>query len=248
MPVGKIQLALNNARKAYLALHPQPIVCHDLKLLYYPVPKVASTSIKNYLLNHSEIGRSAAIPRDASGNRAPSVVHSFEYPRISTSAAEVLRLNGYLSFAIVRDPIDRIWSCYCDKITDRRNANLSMHPGFKRYNTLTGRSWFSNEMSFEAFLNAIALIPDALADEHFRSQYRFLPLHAGKVALDELIHVEELDVRFNSLLERHLIAGKLSVRSNSAASKKPSLVLTPELRNKIERRYKRDLSLLGYSL
>jgi dermatan 4-sulfotransferase 1 len=136
------------------------IVVPKLKLAFGRVPKVANSSIKIALARHVPV----APDIDERPGRDQYWIRAGDGSAHMASAAAVLaRTDGFLVFAFVRDPFDRLASCYVNKILKAKTfpplfAALGLAPG----------------MSFDAFTGRVAEIPDAIADDHFRSQSAML--------------------------------------------------------------------------
>lgn len=87
----------------------------ERKLLYIPIPKCASSTIKNYL------------SYGLTGETHKEAVHRkmLEYYRFVTPADLKTRYADYFKFAVVRDPVDRVASFYSRNVTTgaiRRSA------------------------------------------------------------------------------------------------------------------------------
>ena len=237
----KLRTGMVNARKAWTKRQPLAVVIHKLRLVYYPVPKVASSSLRRYFLMHA-----LAEDRDDIATLPQEAIHQeFVYPTLPRRKAAAL--EGYTSLAVVRNPFDRIWSCYQDKVAGQAKANGKLHPGLQRYNKLTGRVIFSPEMSFLEFCRTISNIPDFLADEHFRSQHRLVPADRSAFQVDYLVRQEELDARMTEICERLGLPAWQSERVNAVRSPRQSGGgFTEEIVELLWRRYTRDLRLTGY--
>lgn len=238
---NRVRTALINGRKAWRRLFPTAIVCHELKLLYFSIPKVASSTVKRYLMEHGyEKGRMSA------EDITMGVIHGYPFPRVT--ASEIRRLDCYTSFCVSRDPYARIWSCYVDKVLKNRESGRQLHPGFQRYNHLFGRRMFDLQMEFSAFLKSVAKIPDWMADGHFRSQHRFLIRRGGQLVVDKVIPIERLDDGMTAFLrERNLPEWRTSnVNPSKASQLKPHW--SAESIELVNRRYGVDLKLLDYPL
>ena len=161
-------------------------VFDELKLIYMPIYKVASTSIKTALLQSESASGSAPYPQYMEIHRETSYGHH--------SVLNV-KQRGYFSFAFVRDPFDRLISCYEDRVRRPFYAPIDRYYFDSEYNhvlikRLFGAS-FSPTMSFPAFVALIARIPDYLADGHFKSQYAWLHRFGRRIP-DYVGHLESL--------------------------------------------------------
>jgi hypothetical protein len=228
---------IKNTRKAFRRLKPCAIVCHELKLIYYSIPKVASSSMKSYMLIHG-YSKQEKIPETL--NQA--YIHSFDYPKVTKSEVSRLRRDGYVTFTIVRNPYDRIISCYNDKIVKPRGKK-PLHAGLARYNSLLRRRIFDLEMSWDEFLNAIKHIPDIISDGHFRSQARFIPSICD---LDQIFKIEEINESMPNFLASRNLPGWLEKRQNPTAKSICINSLEPQHIKIINKRYRRDFMLLDY--
>lgn len=160
--------------------------------VYIDIAKVASSSLKTAL---AEI-----LGLDLKNARANP--HEIEFPRPTAPCNAGERLYpGLYTFAFVRNPWDRLVSCYRDKI----RREVQGFTGFSQSGVahcLARFDVFSADMSFEEFVGAVALIADAEADEHFRSQYSYLTNSLGEMAVDFVGRYESLEPDFRHVVER----------------------------------------------
>jgi len=94
------------------------------KLIYIPLPKNACTSIKQ-ALHEIEFGK----PFDATLDefRVYDEIHDYylKRPNAFTGKKELETLAGYTRFAVVRDPVKRLLSCYRNRVLDSGDLNES---------------------------------------------------------------------------------------------------------------------------
>lgn len=173
-------------------------------------------------------------------------VHGYPYPR--ADVVDILRLEGYLKFAVVRDPYSRIWSCYVDKILRNRENNRPLHVGFARYNRLLGIRAFNLDMDFPSFLKTVARIPDWMADGHFRSQHRFIASHRGALLVDRLARLENLDTEMLQLTIDRELPPWDAPNLNPSKAGALSFEWTRTELNLVNRRYAADFRLLSYAI
>lgn len=233
----------DSMEKAILAMRPRPVVCHELRLIYYPIPKVASSSIRGYLLKNGFLKDY----EEDQGLTMERIHHGFAYPTISAKEAEELKKNGYRSFAVVRDPMARSFSCYKDKIAGYRESGQPLRYGFSRYNRLFMREVFSTDMSFEQFLCTVARIPDFIADEHFRSQACFLPIRHNSLMVDQLVQLENLDAGMVETCIEWGLPPWSERRINPTRQSMEPQNYKAHLYGIVSKRYRRDYELTGYS-
>lgn len=140
----------------------QPVyfVFDERKLIYLVTSKVACTSIKTTL------GKAYSIETNKEMD-----IHSKDiwngYRRVEPLTDYH---NTYFKFSFVRNPFDRLVSCFCDRVEFGSNYETYFESNYKlnyRYNLKAG-------MSFSDFVKTIVTIPHHLADRHFKSQYTTL--------------------------------------------------------------------------
>lgn len=237
--VSRLRILSENIAKAWVRRHPRPLVCPELKLLYYNVPKAASSTVRRYLIEHGYPDR-----------RPPVLSHNhiqhFQFPRVSQGEAGMMAADGYRKFAVVRNPYERIVSCYFDKIIGA-GASPGPSAGFIRYNKLFGRKLFRNDMDFMEFMRVISRIPDIASDAHFRSQRTFVPICRGEVALDCIIQMERFSEQFPAFLESSGLPAWEIKRENRTEKRKGTLLKFPEAIPLIQKRYASCFALFNYS-
>lgn len=113
---------------------------HRYRFVYFEVPNTGTRSLLHLLAEHAVI------------TRMKRRLDFLEYP-------------DYLKFAFVRNPWDRILSCYLNKIMKDQNfQNKGFKNGvmrkFHKFNV------FYAGMPFDEFVHAVRNIPDEIADGH----------------------------------------------------------------------------------
>lgn len=160
--------------------------------VYIDIAKVASSSLK------AAFASVLGLDLNAVGGNP----HEVEYPCPPESNRAGTRLYpGLYTFAFVRNPWDRLLSCFRDKIQGEvGDFTLFSQSGVAR--CLQRFDAFSANMSFEEFVYAVSSIPDADADEHFRSQHTFLTNDQGEIAVDFVGRYETLEADFRYVAGR----------------------------------------------
>ena len=97
-----------NLIKAYNSQYPKGIISTKHKLIYYPVPKVASSTVKRFL------AISKAVEAHSEVDDQFSYIHTYTFPQVDIKGLK--KYNDFIIFTVVRNPVDRIVSCYRDKI------------------------------------------------------------------------------------------------------------------------------------
>lgn len=92
------------------------IVLENYGIAYFPIPKVACSSLKTALY---ELAFGKPFVREDAGKS----IHQI-FPTKPFSRREFQRLTGHFKFAVIRDPIDRILSAYSNKIADQDNLTI----------------------------------------------------------------------------------------------------------------------------
>jgi chondroitin 4-sulfotransferase 11 len=209
-------------------------------LQYFAIPKAACSSIMSALLPILDI-------RLPENEWAPEVFqthkwdHLFERSRIVLNKRQALKIPGRRRFAVVRNPWDRLVSCFSEKIrADGDEENFQN--GVSKI--LLPFGGFHAGMSFSEFVRRAASIPDRKAEPHWRSQFTFLVGRGGAIVVDRIIRFENLgsdlaDVLGTSESDRlpHLL------RSQRGEYRNYYDQYTREL---VAKRWKRDIELFGY--
>lgn len=236
-----ITTAWHNIRQAQRRMTPTAIVCEPLRLCYYSIPKVASSTVKRYLVEHGYKDHDMA-----TDNMGLYQVHAYSFPR--ATASEILRLDDHLKFAVVRDPYRRIWSCYVDKILRNRDNGKPIHPGFSRYNRIFGINAFDVNMDFTSFLKSVARLPDWMADGHFRSQHRFIAKLNGKLLVDRIVKIEALEEEMRQLTRDRELPAWNPPNLNPSKANSTSHDWSAEQIRIVNSRYADDFKWLSYPL
>ena len=207
---------------------PQLYLFPEYRFGYIQIPKVAGRSIR------------AAVTAFMSGkgpdeNVDKNLVTEFEtrYARHLNHAEIAALSRDNFIFAFVRNPYERIYSCYKNKIEDVRASG--------------GRNIFEKhgidlDITFEAFVQKIATLPDHKSDRHFRSQAWFLT-HEGRLIPAFVGKLENMMNDWQILQEGYGIAPPPQI---NVSSTKPLPDMSDETRELIFMRYADDFRLFGY--
>lgn len=225
-------------------------VLDEYEALYFPIPKVATSSMLRVCatLLHVNIWKDKVV--DSDGNPYLTVERKELFKHIKSK--ELAKYKDYFKFCFVRNPWDRLVSCYSDKIkkdnsfNDRHFVN-GVFRKFLEYNdNLFKDDKFKAGMSFEEFVNCIIDIPDADADGHFISQHMFITDVNGKQLVDFIGKLESLDNDFAYVREKlgiHDITFPHRLKSNRESYK---VYYTKQLRDMVGQRYSKDIEMFGY--
>lgn len=215
------------------------VLLESRRAVYVEVPKVACSSIKIALAGVLGIDLGAA-----GGN--PHLVE-LPAPR-GDPASSGPPYPGLFSFAFVRNPWDRLVSCYRDKV----NGEAMDFTGLDRErgvaHCLARFDSIRAGMSFEEFVEAVAAIPDEEADEHFRSQHRFVCDRNGALAVDFLGRFESLEADWARVCGVLDLPGVVLPRTQvSGEPVRYEEYYSAESRELVRRRFARDVERFGYS-
>lgn len=189
------------------------------RVIYFINPKCACTSLKAFVVTNDDrieidvdkIGRDGA------------------FGGIDTTE-DITAYSDYFKFSFVRNPWDRLVSCYVEKVL-----------GQGRWEDVVGET-----PSFERFVRTVADIPDASSDIHWRSQYLNLVDRDDNLVVDFLGRVETIDdgvreVALRTGLEFNLGHYRKSKRQPYTA------FYSDDTRELVAKRYAVDIAMFGYS-
>ncbi len=208
-------------RYSYLFEYPKAIVVPELNICFVPTPKVANRSMKQAIAHHI-------------GLQVQGDIHNAAWQFIPLA---LMRENDYFRFGFVRNPLDRLLSCYAQKIVFYERE-LGMHPLLWRYGDT-----FNKDMTFAEFVVAVSRIPDRVSDIHFRSQHSFL-YHRKKLMVDFVGHFEQIEQDWNYLRVEYGLPEL--THQNRSQHVEYREAYTPELAAIAARRYAKDIELFGY--
>jgi len=172
------------------------ILIEKLKSVYFFIPKVACTSIK------SVIAQYLGLNNFDNSTENTDVHHQIDFPYIIKNEA-INTYQHYFKFAFVRNPWDRLVSCYKNKITDTPNLNNITYVkgvGVISLNNY-GVNRFYAGMSFQEFVDIIADTPDETSDDHFKSQTRIISDNHGNIIPDYIGKFENISKDFMYVLK-----------------------------------------------
>ena len=208
----------------------------SLQLAYIPLPKVASSSIRQMLRNR-QAGEIISGEDSSFQQRDLNSICEAQL-RVSLKPAQVAAMSGqYYRFSFVRNPLTRLYSCYRDKVVNaqQRRDRCTLSP----YGVHFG-------MSFEHFIERVAEIPDKYSDQHFRSQSAVL-LYRGELLVDYWGKLEQLAEGFEVLSARFgLGVPPCTRRVSGVVVKMHELPLTRHGLELVMKGFEQDLDLFDY--
>lgn len=209
-------------------------VSHDHGVVYVENAKVACTAIKQVLFPDHDL---AALGQNA----------FHEAIRSEARFARPAEADEYLCFSFFRNPVERLLSCYRDKLRMDASAKGStvLHRRFHRtlFRLAGGVDTRDQRTPFVDFARAVSRIPDALSDRHFASQS---PLHSA-VSASPSHFVGKLETLAE---DWQVLAQKTGLPDLPVSNSSHSLAqeIDPEALQYIVRRYRADFSTLDYAL
>lgn len=204
--------------------------------VYIDIAKVASSSLKATFTSVVGLAMQSDDPHEI----------NFPSPPIPDASKERL-YPGLYTFAFVRNPWDRLVSCYRDKIVGEV-SDFTEFSDKGLAHCLSVYDEFSANMTFKEFVYAVNSIPDNHADEHFRSQFYNLVNASGEIAIDFIGRFEKLDFDFSLIVKQIGLPESTTLPRLQAASKpvRYSDYYTDTTRKIVAERYERDIRYFFY--
>ena len=202
---------------------PLNIALESPRVIFMLTPKAANTSVVQ------AVGDALGIPGRA----------DLALPTVDKAEAVRRKSYGWLVVAFVRHPVDRLISCWRDKVSEPGRFH---EPFLRKYGTAVRPG-----MPFGDFAEMVCATPDEEADQHFRSQAHELMI-GPEAAFGDLVRFEDLAQGWNrvcrEIARRGLVLGVLP-HANRSRAKRPAV--PGPLREKIMRRYQQDYSVFNYA-
>lgn len=216
---------------------PVVVVIHPWKLAYFRIPKAANSSIKHVFARALDLAKQEGVSQTSDRywlSQDPDVVEILSVKEFVQRGYE----HRYFSFSVVRDPVDRVFSCYRNKFL--RNAELS--------DSLASRG-FTQSMDFADFVDHLCTISDRDADVHLMPQSYILS-YKRRVRAKTIITLPELAQRWRIIQD--YVRDNSGVRLddlpiiNSTDSVDGEISHNSKVIDKLKRRYRRDYALLPF--
>lgn len=218
-----------------MGLGPRTIALPESNAVFIWIPKVACSSLKAKFAGLEAAG----------ADLDPHSIdfQSLRFPYLTWPVAARRRFT----FAFVRNPWDRLASCYLDKVCGQsKGTTVYGESGVAL--CLERFGLFSRNMAFADFVDVVCRIPDYRADGHFRSQSSFLSWFGGHIQPDFVGRYEclqnDFDVVAAKLGLRNSKLSKLQTRATGSAGLED--LYTPEVYEKVRARYEEDVTRFGY--
>jgi hypothetical protein len=221
-----------DAKRFFFRLRPAAVTW-DLRehgLVFVQVPKVATTSMRAALA--AFVAGAHEVDPDQVDARDAYVGERYE---LNAYPAEIRRISrDRFTFAFVRNPLERLYSAYVNKVEDPvTHADVHL---FDRHGISQGMSW-------PEFVRSVTALSDDRCDLHLRSQHHFI-MDRGGLVVRFVGHFERLEDDWKALMDRF---GLPELPKRNVSSHAPyAEAYTPELARAVAERYRRDIELLGY--
>ncbi len=183
-------------------------VSSEKRFVWFQVPKVGTRTIHNYF-------RSVPVTLDED---RPGFVYFSPH-----------RYRHYFKFAFVRNPWDRLVSCWTDKVT---KLNYFKFP----------EADLQKLQRFDAFVEFVGGLDVTTCDRHLRLQSRLIDL--GQI--DHLGRMETFEEDFRCVCRR-LNIQQHPIETRNASGKRPyETYYNDDLHKKVARIYAQDIQIFGY--
>lgn len=202
------------------------------KFLYISVSKVGNTSIKASIY---------AMPEMDDYRNVHKAVHQQE---CRAHVDQLPNFKDYYKFTFVRNPFDRLVSCYENKLhTDRESVGVTIKELiYDRY--LMG--YLGKDKGFHDWAKRVCRVPDKYADRHFISQSFGMLDEDGELVLDFVGKFERFSSDFEIIREKFDLAPLPHYNRTSKKKKNWMEYYDLETAQKVYERYKTDIQLFGY--
>lgn len=206
------------------------VINDQKKLIFLAVQKVACTSIKASVLDIPEQDNYLDVHEKTRGRWKDRIDRT--------------RYADYYLFTFVRNPYQRLISCYENKYHEDLSmlGNQRDHLVYQYY--LCG--YIAKDRGFSDFVKRVCRIPDRLADRHFVSQsFLIHQLGRGK-APDFIGRFERLEEDYQILIDKFGLAPLPHYNQTHRENSNWMDYYTPETCELVYRHYKKDMLELGY--
>ena len=205
------------------------ILAIDYKVIYFNTQKNANSSMKAQFIDILNLPKSEIFPKD--------IHYNYDFPTASKNEIST-KYQDFLKFAILRNPWERLYSCYKNKIEKSSTTGADY--------ILECSSDFYIGMPFEEFVEVVCNIPDSEADYHFCSQIYLLLYPDGEFPINYFCNIENLDFHLEEIKSKTGIPFASLPKLNSTKKSRYELAYTQELIEKVKTRYSWDIQVFNY--
>jgi hypothetical protein len=202
-----------------------PICFAEHNVCFFPIPKTASTSIKVMLF-----------PQEAKNGKP---LHK-DNPAVNFNKTRHTQFKNWKKLAVVRDPIERVISCY-------RNKIVNAHQLFIDFSILRNFNMLSENPTFDEFVEKIELysVASRAVKHHIQPTTFFLGSDSKYFTrLYKISEIAQLRADLTVWLNRPVI----EVHRNKTTTKTPPIIVTPNAIDKLKKIYKQDYDSFEFDL
>jgi hypothetical protein len=214
------------------------IVSHRKKYIYFPIPRVASTSITMHIAKDMEI--------DTSGYGSPVMIRRKVLP--SLRRTDIGNYTEYFKFAFVRNPWARVLSAYPNNLIknlEEADASFIQNAVYRFFQTQYP-GVLRVGMQFKDFLKAVVAIDDVKIDPHLASQYLFLVDEQQRLLPDFIGKLEDIGEDFKVVASKANFASEGLQHLNNKNRREYRKFYDQEARELVAQRYCRDIEMFKY--
>lgn len=228
-------------------LSAQIIALHDYRAIYFPIPKVANSSLK--AVCHDLLGDTVdekfILPGwKPSAFRNKDSIRDLKKKGVLIERYDLQDYGDYWKFAFVRNPWDRLVSCYKQKIREPDYTGKAFKDGVAH--SLLKHKVFRAGMSFSDFVGEVAKIPDERTDKHLRSQHTFITDKSKSFIVDYIGRMEDIEEGFRFVC-RKIGATEVELPHLLKTDRKPyQEYYDDKLKSTVHMRYATDIEMFEY--
>lgn len=212
-----------------LSPYKHALVLEDLRCLYVQMPKVACKSVKKAFF--------------ALSGRPQEEFLDWEREHLRVVDLSDSRYRDWFKFTFVRNPWDRVVSCFENKFRHPR-------PDKGKYEdyVLPLKEFFeTEEVAFDQFAWFVSKCPDDMANEHWRSQFTFIMDGGNNLLVDFAGRFESLERDFREACRRIGCRARLPHEGKSSHRAPYREYYDAKSLERISKRYLLDSRVFKYS-
>ena len=195
------------------------------EIAYLPISKTANSSIKSSFIS-IKIGFDVHNDKLFNYNKNLKLIENDKFSTIE---------KKYYFFTFVRNPFDRLYSCYKNKWTQN-------DPYLDYLINIYLVGYLKEVNSFETFIKKIVKIPDVIADAHFCSCYSSI-YEKGYCFMDFIGRFERLEEDFEPIRKKFGLNKLQKLNQSQVHKDEWKKYYTEELADLVYHKYKKDFEL-----